>query len=428
MPPHVRTSIHGIAAGGAGVGRLPDGRVVFVHRTAPGDEVDVELTEERARHAKGRALRIVQAGPDRRSAPCPHYARCGGCTLEHITYPAQLEAKAVIVTENLRRIGRLPADRPHVVPSPLEFRYRNRVSFTLLRTRTGTVVAGFHELDRPDRILDIDGTCLLPEPAIAQTWDALRLHWGPAAERLPAGRSLRLTLRATASSATSLLIEGGHGRGRPAELLDMVPSLDAIWLRTTPTDPPRRLAGSHSLLEQWQDETVSLSGTAFLQVNRQAAARLEAYVLQCAGAVTGFTVIDAYCGIGLLTHRLAARGARAVGIEADDSAVLEARRRVTPGADFRHGSVESLLPAALPADLVVLNPPRAGVHPIVTQTLVARPVARLIYVSCNPATLARDVARLAPTYDARSVRCFDLFPQTAHVETVVELVCDTSSR
>lgn len=412
--------IDSIAAGGEGVGRLPDGRVVFVHRTAPGDLAEVALTERRDRWARGRLLRVLEPSPERRDAPCPFYGECGGCTLEHMTYEAQLRAKARIVADALTRIGGMPMEPPEVVPSPSEHRYRNRVSFALRRLGRGGVVAGFHALGDPDRIVDLDGRCLLPEEPIARVWDAIRANWGTEAFRLPSGDRLRLTLRASAGGEVSLLVEGGYSPGRPQELLDAVPGLVAVWHRPG-ASPPALVGGAPGLPETWGDETVELSGAAFLQVNRGAAALLEAHVVERIGDPAGLRVVDAYCGVGLHARRLARAGATVVGIELDPEAVAEARRGAPEGTEFVEGPVEALLPAHLPADLVILNPPRAGVAPEVADALAAAPPARIVYVSCNPATLARDLKRLGGGFRPESVRSFDLFPQTAHVETVVVL-------
>lgn len=417
-------TIDAIAAGGAGVGRDADGRAVFVHRTAPGELVEARIGEAKPRWARARLLRVLEPSPERRSAPCRFYDRCGGCTLEHIDYPAQLAAKARIVADALRRIGGIDVPLPEVVASPLEFRYRNRVSFTLLRVQGGGVVAGFHELLRPDRVIDMDADCLLPEPAVAETWAALRRHWGRDASRLPSGTRLRLTVRATADGRATLLVEGGYGQGRAAELLALVPQLDAIWHRPRAA-PAVLLAGEARLEESWQDETLSLGGSIFLQVNRLAAKLLEEHVLALAGDVPGLRVVDAYCGVGLHARRLARAGARVAGIELDPLAVTEAER-AAPEARFIADRVESALPALLPADLVLLNPPRAGLASDTAAALLAEPPGRIIYISCDPATLARDLKRLGPAFDVRSVRCFDLFPQTAHVESVVELACSTT--
>lgn len=414
--------IDSIAAGGAGVGRGADGRVVFVHRTAPGELVRLRRVEQKRRWARGELLQVLEPSPQRRQAPCRYYARCGGCTLEHMEYAAQLEAKARIVADALARIGHLQVDMPEVVASPNEFRARNRVSFTLLRLRGGGVVAGFHEVNRPDRVLDIDGSCLMPEQPVADAWDRLRQNWGDDASMLPSGIRLRLTLRGSATGRVGLLVQGGFGAGRPADLLSSVPELESIWHQPTPDSEPALLGGAEHLADSWAGEDLALTGAVFLQVNRGTAALLEEHVVARAGDVAGISVVDAYCGVGLHARRLSRLGARVTGIELDSAAIAEARRAL-PDAEFVAGRVEDALPGALPAQLVILNPPRAGVAAEVVDALLAQPPRRVLYVSCDPATLARDLARLAPAFAVRSIRCFDLFPQTAHVETVAELEC-----
>jgi 23S rRNA (uracil1939-C5)-methyltransferase len=416
--------IDGIAAGGAGVGRDAGGRVVFVHRTVPGERVSARVTEARKRWARARLARVLEPAPARREAPCPFYVHCGGCTLEHMHYDAQLTVKGGIVADALTRIGGITIDPPQVVASPRQLRYRNRVSFTLVRLKGGRVRAGFHELERPDRVLDIEETCLLPEEPVAEAWAAVRRSWGLGASRLPGGTRLRLTLRATSAGRTSLLVQGGYGAGRADELIERVALLDAIWHQPQPGTAPVLLAGATELVESWDGEDVVLGGTVFLQVNRGAAALLDARVLELAGDVNDRTVIDAYCGVGLHARRLARLGARVRGIELDTYAVTEARRAL-PGASFTAGRVEDALPSMLPADVVILNPPRSGVAEPALAALRATPPARIVYVSCDPATLARDLKRLAPIFQLRSIRCFDLFPQTAHIESVVELTCST---
>ncbi|MEX2570750.1 MAG: class I SAM-dependent RNA methyltransferase [Gemmatimonadota bacterium] len=415
-----QVEITSIGNGGEGVGRLADGRAVFVHRTAPAEVVRIELITMKPRWARGRLLEVLEASPERRDGPCPHYANCGGCTLEHLLYPAQLRAKGRIVADALRRIGGITVEPPNVVPSPAEFNYRNRVSFALHRGARGSVVAGFHALHAPDDIIPIDGACLLPEESIGQVWDRLRAAWGPDARMLPSGERLRLTLRATTHGSVSLLIEGGFSRGRPEELLAAVDGLAAIWHHPEARDP-ELLAGAPGLPESWGDESFELGGTAFLQVNRAAAAVLEAYVMELAGDVEGQSVVDAYCGIGIHARRLARAGASVTGIELDPTALDVAEGVGADGIRYLNGRVENLLGEALPADLVVLNPPRAGVDPAAIDTLLAEPPGRVIYISCDPATLARDLKRLAGAFHLTDIRCFDLFPQTAHVETVVQL-------
>jgi 23S rRNA (uracil1939-C5)-methyltransferase len=422
-----RVEIESIAAGGEGVGRLGDGRAVFVHRTAPGDLVEVAVTTDRERWARARLVQVARSGPDRRDAPCVHYADCGGCTVEHLTYEAQLRVKGRIVADALRRIGGFEVELPEVVPSPREFRYRNRVSFALRRAGRGELFAGFHTLRDPDRIHPVDGACLLPEEPIAEAWDRIRASWGPDANRLPSGERLRLTLRGTFDGSVSLLVEGGNSPGRPEELIESVAGLDSIWWRPTHA-PAQLIGGSSGLTERWGGESLEIGGAAFLQVNRWAAAYLEDHVLELAGDVAGLAVVDAYCGVGLHARRLSRAGATVTGIELDPDAVRIAAEEGSAGDRFLHGHVEEMLPDALPADLVILNPPRAGIESAAADALLNRPPGRIIFVSCDPATLARDLKRLGSGFSLGRLKCFDLFPQTAHVETVVELVRTGSIR
>lgn len=419
-----KIEITGVAAGGAGVGRLPDGRVTFVHRTAPGDVVEARVVEAKPRWTRSELVRVVEPSPDRRDAPCPHYDRCGGCTLQHLGYEAQLRAKARLVSDALQRIGRLAIDPPEVVPSPSEFRYRNRVTFTLRRA-PGGVVAGFHALEEPGTLLDISGACLLPEAPIAEAWAGLRGAWGPEASRLPSGEELRLTLRASADGRVSLAIDGGYAPGRPEALLDAVPALAAIWHRRAGSATFGLLAGDETLRERWAGEELDVSGDVFTQVNREGAASLEEHVLARVRAAGPARVLDAYCGVGLYARRLEREGVEVVGIEAHPDAVAEARR-AAPSSRIIEGRVEDRVAEVLPVELAILNPPRAGLDAAVAAALVARPPARLIYVSCDPATLARDLRRLGDAFEVVGVRAFDLFPQTAHVETMVEMRCATT--
>jgi 23S rRNA (uracil1939-C5)-methyltransferase len=416
----VVVEITGIAAGGAGVGRLPDGRVTFVQRTAVGDRAEVRVVEEKARWTRAELLGVVTPSADRRAPPCPHYvAGCGSCTLEHVRYDAQLRAKSRMVGDALRRIGKLDAADPPVVASPREFRYRNRVTFTLRRGRDG-VVAGFREVEQPDRLVDVTEACLLPEDALAEVWGALRRNWGASASRLPSGDELRLTLRATESGEVSLAVDGGHAPGRPAELMAAAPRLRAVWHRPPGKRHFRLLAGAETLIDHWADEEVELSGDVFTQVNRSAAVLLEDHVMERIRAGSPTHVLDAYCGIGLYARRLVREGFEVTGIELHPDAVAEARR-AAPEARVLEGRVEVRLLEALPADGAILNPPRAGLDGAVPPALGRTGPRRVVYVSCDPATLARDLGRLQESYRVVDVTCFDLFPQTSHVETVAEL-------
>ena len=411
--------IRALGSDGAGVGNLPDGRVVFVPRTAPGDEVRVRITRQKRRWARGRLVEVLQAAPHRVEPACPYYAECGGCTLQHIAYEDQLVWKTRFVQDALERIGGLEVSVPPVAPSPAPRAYRSRITFTLLRLPGERVVAGFHHLANPGRIVNVEDGCILPDPTIANAWRQLRAAWGEAARRLPGGRRLRLTLR-TVDEGLILVVEGGRGPGRPDLLLKEVEGLVAVW-SIDPKGAQRLLAGQAVVHETRLGEVIRTNPTAFLQVNENAADHLHRWVLDEARAGPEISVVDAYCGVGLYGRRIARAGGRAVGIEQDPRAAKTAATDAPEGFTVLTGTVEERLSEAFPADVVILNPPRAGVDARVTDTLRSDGPPRVIYVSCDPATLARDLARLRPAYDVSRVRAFDLFPQTSHVEAAALL-------
>ena len=411
--------IRALSSDGAGVGNLADGRVVFVPRTAPGDEVRVRITQGKRRWARGKLRDVLVPSPHRVSPACPYYEECGGCTLQHVAYTQQLHWKGDTVREALRRISDVDVGPLEVVPSPNERNYRSRVTFTLVRLPGGRVVAGFHHLGVPHRIVDVEEGCILPEPAVASAWTGLRRAWGEGARRLPSGRKLRLTLRAV-DEGVILVVEGGRGPGRPDILLREVEGLVAVWA-VTRDGAGRLLAGLGHVHDTRFGETLRTGPTTFLQVNRAAGEALHRWVVEQGGVRPGEKVVDMYCGVGSYGRDLARLGAHVIGIERDSEAASAATRDAPETFTVWTGAVEDRMEESLPADLVVLNPPRVGADAKVTEVLQAAGPPRLIYVSCDPATLARDIGRLSSSYEVVDVRAFDLFPQTAHVEVVVVL-------
>ena len=413
----VEVTVRGLAVGGSGVADLPDGRVVFIPRTAPGDHARIRIEKSKRRWALGTLERVTEAGPHRVEAPCPLYARCGGCQLQHLPYERQVEWKGRFVADALERIGGLAGvEPPEVVASPRRLRYRNRITFTLRRLRGGHVVAGFHALGRPAHVLDVHGQCLLPREPLVEAWTALRAAWGTGAEMLPGGGRLRLTLRQV-DEAVELIVEGGAEAWNGRPLAAAVPALSAVW---------HEADGGGAGMMLLAGDPSTASGPAFEQVNPETAEALRAYVLEQAGCPVGADAspgraVDAYCGAGEYGRALAEGGWSVRGIEVDAHAAEAAAKRAPESFEVVVGRVEDVLAASLPAELLVANPPRAGLGAEVVAAVRACPPARLVYVSCDPATLARDLAALTPTYELEGLRSFDLFPQTAHVETVATL-------
>jgi 23S rRNA (uracil1939-C5)-methyltransferase len=414
----VDVRIRGIASGGSGVGDLPDGRVVFVPRTSPGDEVRIRIEKSKARWAVGSLQRILEPAADRVDAPCALYAECGGCQLQHLSYEQQLSAKAGFVSDALGRIGGFEGLAPiEVVGSPREVHYRNRVTYTLRRLRGGHVVAGFHALGRPAHVLDVKDQCLLPVEELGEMWSRVRAAWGEGARNLPDGGRIQLTLR-TVSAGVELLVHGGAAGWKAVKLAAEVPELTAIW---------HAPAGPKEMARLVSGDSEPGGGAAFEQVNAGVANLLRDYVLDRAGSGmsdgddAGSKAIDAYCGIGEYGHALALADWSVTGIEVDPAAVEAARSKGVEGFELRTGRVEECLEELLPADLLIVNPPRTGLAKEVPPVIAAEAPLRLIYVSCDPATLARDLGALSDVFEIQEVRAFDLFPQTAHVETVTVL-------
>lgn len=437
--------VESVAVGGDGVAREPAGRVVFVPVTAPGDRVRARITEDRGSFLRARAEEVLVPGPDRRPPPCPYYGACGGCQLQHLEPAAQREAKRRAVRDALQRIGGLDAEVPPVLEAGPRLGYRNRVVLTLRRGGGGAgrggetgrggepgsadgpgVRAGYHARGEPDRLVDVAG-CPLAEPAVDDAWRALRRSWGPAARHLPAGDELRITVRGSATGRVAVLVEGGEpgAPGDPERVAAAVPGLATYAWRPEGERGARILAGEPALRERWQGFEVDLAPGVFLQVNRRASEAVERSLDEGLGPVDGLRVLDLYAGVGTRAVRWSLRGAEAAACERDAAAVAageETAARSGASPELRTGRVEDLLGELLPADVVVLNPPRTGVSREVARALRERGgAARLAYVSCDPATLARDLARLRGAWELKGLEAFDAFPQTAHVETLAWL-------
>jgi 23S rRNA (uracil1939-C5)-methyltransferase len=414
--------IETIISGGDGLARHADGYVVFVPRTAPGERVEVEYSEVRKQWRRARVVRLIESSPLRCDPPCPRYEHCGGCQLQHIQYDAQLPIKAVVVADSLRRIGKFEIEPPSVAASPREFGYRNRISLVLRPDAAGFAL-GYHASGDPSRIVDID-RCPLAEDPVNSVLGGLRETWARAVEHMPSGCELRLTFRVNRSGEAGLAIEGARDPGDAERLVDGVDGLVSVWIMDRRGEIVH-YSGEPAMDEEWGDYVLPLAGTAFLQVNREVASLIDAHVFELCGDIAGRRVIDAYCGFGLRAFDLARAGASVTGIDQDRHAIRSAGRFAVESdlpARFVRGSVERALKKQLPADLVILNPPRRGLATPIVEALVRSEVNHIIYISCDPATLARDMKGLSARFGLKSLRAFDLFPQTAHVETVAELL------
>lgn len=398
--------IRGIAAGGDGVGTLEDGRTVFVPRTAPGDLVELAGLSLRKRFARATVGRIVEPASGRVEPPCEHYERdaCGGCQLQHLDQATQQAALAEIVGSALRRLGRMTVENPEVEDAPSPWGYRARITLT---AQAGNRRIGFHRHDRAGDVFDLR-RCLIAHPELQRLWTAvreLRSHLPPRLER--AG------LRLDRQGGLHLLLEPSEPR-----VWDGADALHAALVRkglrvtiwwTPPGGAPRALAGAAD----------PFPATVFEQVNPAMGDRIRAWGLAQLGEVRGRHCWDLYAGVGDTALALAGAGASVEAVESDRRAVALGERR-TEGQSVRWDAarVEDALARLEPPDTVVTNPPRTGMDEAVVTRLREVAPRRLLYISCDPATLARDLSRLGDGFRLTALRAFDLFPQTAHVETV----------
>jgi 23S rRNA (uracil1939-C5)-methyltransferase len=399
-------TVTGIAVGGDGVGRLDDGRVVFVPRTVPGDRIRLrdESLQRHRNFARAEVGDIVEAGPARVAPPCPHYVHdhCGGCQLQHLAYDAQLAAKRSNVGDTLRRIGKLDVADPEIVEALEEWRYRAKISMA------AKVAIGLHPYDRPNFVFPL-ADCHITDFRLMALWRELRTRLA----LLPAELT-RLTLRLDRDQRRHIIAESA---GEPwLNAQELRRALDGhvegevvCWWQ--PVDGAARVVAGPA---------TGFPATAFEQVNPGMGVVTRRWAVDQLGDVRGQTVWDLYGGIGDTAALLLERGASVVSVDADETAVSWGRERL-PAARFIAARAEDVLPSLPPPHAVVVNPPRGGLHWDVSLRLTSEPVTKLIYISCDPATLARDLGRLNVNYTVTAVRAFDLFPQTAHVETVAVL-------
>lgn len=367
------------------------------------------------RFARAELDSIIEPSPDRVEPPCPHYVRdrCGGCQLQHLAPSAQLAAKQAMVGEALRRIGKLDVADPDIERADAAWGYRNKV--TLAVSENGARI-GYHRLGLAGDIFDLD-RCPLAEPALMQLWAVVREY-----RTLLPDNAEQLVLRRDGSGGLHLTVRvRGQEVWQSAGLLHRAlirRGVAAVLWWKPEAGAPRAVAGAAE----------PYPADVFEQVHPAMGARVRTSVLQGLGNVVGLTAWDLYAGVGETSALLAAAGATVESVELDARAVREAARRGPEQGIRRYvGRAEDVAPRLKSPDLVVTNPPRTGMDARVVEAIAAAHPKRVAYVSCDAATLARDLARLLVAWGGPAaprivaLRAFDLFPQTAHVETVAIL-------
>jgi 23S rRNA (uracil1939-C5)-methyltransferase len=421
-PERLELTLDGIAQGGEGVGRW-EGRVVFVAGGLPGERIRVELRERHDAYARGEAIDILEPSPDR--VP-PRLPGAGWISWQHIAYTAQLRFKRQILADQLAKFGGL-ADIivEETVPAARQWSYRNSARMHYDGERVGYYAAESHAI----QAFESDPLLL---PQLDET--LIGLHVALAETVLP---RCEIGLRASESHGYNLALlslparaEGWHGP-RTSDTVQALHTLARRWRGASPalagvtilSRPPAQLGADH-LIEEFGDIAFHLRPTTFFQVNRASAETLLQMVRARLALHDDARLLDLYCGAGAFALPLAVEVAEVVGVEEHPGAVDDARvtaeQNGIGNAHFETGMVERVLERLDQRfDAAILDPPRRGCHPQALAALLRLAPARLVYVSCHPATLARDLKTLTTGgYRVTSVRPVDLFPQTPHIESV----------
>ena len=430
-------TVDSLAHGGNGVARL-DGYVVFVAGALPGDRVRAVVGKSKRAYADARAIEILEPSPDRIAPRADH----PGAPWQVLSYERQLDVKADQVGDALRRIGKLDGfEQEPIVPALEQWRYRNKLEYSFGTAADGTLVCGFHAPGRFDEIIPLDDCLLASERGNAAREQVLawcREQGLDAWDR----RDQRGLLR-------NLVVREGRRTGElQVRLVTSPGALDAgslaaavdcdglFWTQTTGLGEStqggetKRLAGSKRLRERLGELELLISPEAFFQTNTEMAEVLYGTAVELAGLRGHERVFDLYCGIGTIALSLATRAREVIGVEIVPAAVADAidnaRRNEITNAQFLAGDIRlalrELVEQAGRPDVAVIDPPRAGLSQKVVRRIVEAAPKRIVYVSCNPTTLAPNAAQLVEAgYALRRIRPVDMFPQTPHIECVALL-------
>ena len=439
-------TIEGYGEGGMGVARI-DGRVVFVHGALRGEKCRVLILKTLKSVAFAKVLEVIEPSSERITPDCPYFPRCGGCTYRHIRYEEELRLKKQRVQDNLSRIGGSDVTVEEILGARDTLRYRNKAQYPV--SKDGAV--GFYRA-RTHEVIECEH-CLLVKPEADAAAEALREYMQSCRvagydEKTGRGLVRHLYIRSNAAGE-SLVCVLVNGDKLPKEdrlvtlLRDACPKCTGIVLGTNTKkgnvilgDRYRTLWGSDRLEDTLCGKTFRLSVPSFYQVNRIQAERLYAKAIEFAGLTGQETVLDLYCGAGTITLALSDHAKKVLGAEIVPEAIDDARenaaRNGVKNAEFFCGDAsdvaKKLARENLRPDVITVDPPRKGLAADVVESIAEMQPGRVVYVSCDSATMARDVKRLADLgYTAQRACAVDMFPRADHIETVCQLVLRKSA-
>jgi 23S rRNA (uracil1939-C5)-methyltransferase len=395
--------IKDIANGGEGIGRLPDGRAVFVPFTIPGEEIRFGVLDEKKGYIRGELLEVINPAKNRIQPRCKHFGICGGCHFQHLGYQDQLGIKTKIIEDVLLRVGGLSGvNIQPIVPSPREWDYRNNVQYHLHASgKLG------YQRHLSNEVIPID-ECFLPSHILGELRTQIDLDFQTGIKRV--------SFREGIDEAVLILLEGEN-----SDLPEMEINLPASVVHINDTGKIV-LAGNDFLIMQVKDKQFKVSAESFFQVNIPMAEKMVDHVISLLPKEKLNCLVDLYCGVGLFSAFAAEKTNKLIGIEFSHSACMDYAENLD---DFDHielyeGSADIILPRLeISPDAVIVDPPRAGIGRSTLDALIKLKPGRIIYVSCDPATMARDASRLEKGgYRFIQLTPFDLFPQTFHIETI----------
>lgn len=398
------------AYGGDAMGRLPDGRAVFIAFGLPGEKIRARLTADRKNFARGEILQILETSKDRIQHRCKHFGDCGGCHYQNLTYEKQLEIKTEILRDQLTRIGKIenPPVQP-MVASPNPWNYRNHVQFSL--TEDGKL--GFISPLPIGEGLGVRAIteCHLPEASINDLWQQLEFE--------PETDIERVSLRIGNEDDLMLVLESNFP-GPPELEIEAGISITHVYEENTIV-----IAGNDHIVIRVLERDFKVSAPSFFQVNTVMAEKMVKHLSTCLPVSLSTTLLDIYCGVGLFSAFLAPRCRRVIGVESSASACEDFAVNLDKfeNVELYEGTAEEVLPGLVGhisnVTYAIVDPPRAGVERHALDALVQLKPQIIAYVSCDPSTLARDARRLIEGgYKLRQVTPFDLFPQTYHIESI----------
>lgn len=436
----ITLKIHALGSSGEGVGYY-EGLTVFVPGALPGEVVEAKITECQKRYGKGKLIQITTPSPDREKPVCPLFGRCGGCQLMHLSYPKQLEMKQQRVAEALKRIGKIEeCEVLPCIPSPNPLGYRNKIQLPVREGKEGIEIGLYAQASHD--LVPVE-TCYIHSPIGDNVYKQVKriIEASPIAPYNPVtghGELKHLLIKSALNTEEVLVVLVTNQNitqvlQQIAQEIIEIPFVKGVVHNFQPQGDNvilgrdyRVIAGEGYLTEKLLGLKFKVSPASFFQVNPAQAERLYSTALDFAALNGDETVLDAYCGVGTLALIFAKQAKRVIGVECVDEAIQNAIQNASlngfDNVEFVTANAEDYISRLTHVDVALLNPPRKGCDPSFLSGLKRLMPKKLIYVSCDPATLARDLSQLsAMGYRVEKVQPFDMFPQTAHVETVCSL-------